>query len=99
MFDKLKELMELKRQAEELKQQLEAQTVEVSEGGIKIVITGAQNFKIIEIDPSLLQPENKKGFENDLLRSLNLAVKKSQNLVLEKMQDMTGLNLPGLYRG
>ncbi len=82
-----------------MKQELESQTVEVSEGGIKIVISGAQSFKTIEIDSGLLRPEGKERLENDLLRSLNLAIKKSQSLVLGKMQGMTGLDLPGLYRG
>ena len=97
MFDKMKELMEVKRQAENLKRELDAATIDVNEvRGIKIVVTGSQNFKSVEVDSELLKPENKARFENDLTRSLNAAIKKAQNLAAQKMKSMTGLNLPGL---
>ena len=97
MFDKMKALMEMKKQAEGLKRELDSVNIEVSEGrGIKIVISGSQNFQSIEIAPELLNPENQKRLENDLLRALNSAIKKSQNLAAQKMQAMTGLNIPGL---
>ena len=97
MFDKMKQLMEIKKQAEELKRDLDSTTVEVEDvRGIKIVISGSQNFETLEIDPALLNPDNRKRFEDDLLRSLNLAIRKSQNLAAQKMQAMTGLNIPGL---
>ena len=96
MFDKMKELMEVKRQAESLKRELDAANIEVTEvRGIKIVINGSQNFKSVEIDPELLNAENKKRLENDLMRALNSAIKKAQNLAAQKMKAMTGLNIPG----
>ena len=97
MFDKMKELMEVKRQAESLKRELDAANIEVTEvRGIKLVINGSQNFKSVEIDPELLNAENKKRLESDLMRALNSAIKKAQNLAAQKMQAMTGLNIPGL---
>ena len=97
MFDKMKELMEVKRQAENLKRELDAANIEVAEVlGIKIVINGSQNFKSVEIDPELLNAENKKRLESDLMRALNSAIKKAQNLAAQKMKAMTGLNIPGL---
>ncbi|MCA9405232.1 MAG: YbaB/EbfC family nucleoid-associated protein, partial [Candidatus Omnitrophica bacterium] len=54
--------------------------------GIQIKINGSQNFQTIEIDEELLKPENKKRFEGDLLRSLNAAIKASQNLAAQKMK-------------
>ena len=97
MFDKMKELMEVKRQAESLKRELDAAHIEVTEvRGIKIVINGSQNFKSVEIDPELLNAENKKRLESDLMRALNSAIKKVQNLAAQKMKAMTGLNIPGL---
>ena len=97
MFDKMKGLMEMKKKAEELKRELDSANIEASEvRGIKIVISGSQNFQSIEIAPELLNPENQKRLENDLLRALNSAIKKSQNLAAQKMKAMTGLNIPGL---
>ena len=97
MFDKMRGLMEMKKKAEELKRALDSANIEVNDvRGVKIVISGSQNFQSVEIAPELLNPENQKRLENDLLRALNSAIKKSQNLAAQKMQAMTGLNIPGL---
>ena len=97
MFDKMRGLMEMKKKAEELKRELDSANIEVGEvRGIKIVISGSQNFQSVGISPELLNPENQKQLENDLRRALNSAIQKSQNLAAQKMQAMTGLNIPGL---
>jgi len=45
MFDKMKNLMELKKQADRIKRELDYMTTEVNTiDGIKIVISGAQIF-------------------------------------------------------
>ena len=96
MFDKMKQMMEIKRQAEQIKRELEAASVEISEvPGIKITVTGAQNFRSIEIEESLLGADNKGRLETDLLRSLNAAIKKSQVLAAQKMKDVMP-GFPGL---
>lgn len=93
MFDKMKQLMELKKQADQIKRELDAALVDVQEvNGIKISITGSQNFRSIEIDGPLLAPENKERLEADLLRSMNAAIKKSQTVAAQKMKDV----MPGL---
>lgn len=93
MLDKFKQLMEMKKQADKIKKELEAVTVEVSEvNGIKMVLTGVQTFRSVEIDESLLTPANKSRFEADLLRSINAAIKKSQNVAAQKMASV----MPGL---
>lgn len=97
MLDKMKQLMEVKRQADMLKRELDAATVEVNEvRGIKIVVTGSQNFQSIDIEPSLLTVENKTRLEADLQRSINAAIRKSQTVAAEKMRNIPGFNIPGL---
>ncbi|OGX28094.1 MAG: hypothetical protein A2787_01050 [Omnitrophica WOR_2 bacterium RIFCSPHIGHO2_01_FULL_48_9] len=93
MFDKMKQLMELKKQADQIKRELDAITTEVSEvPGVKVVVTGSQSFRSIEIDGELLNVDNKRRLEGDLLRSVNAAIKKSQQLAAQKMKDV----MPGL---
>lgn len=93
MFDKMQQLMALKKQADQIKRELDALNTAVDEvPGIKIVITGSQNFRSIEIDSQLLSADNKKRLENDILRSINAAIKKSQQLAAQKMKDV----MPGL---
>lgn len=97
MLDKMKQLMEVKKQAEQLKRELDNSNIEVNDvAGIKIVINGAQNFISLDIDEELLTVENKNRIKSDLLLSLNAAIKKSQNLAAQKMRAMTGLNIPGM---
>jgi len=92
MFDKMKELMEMKKQADRIKKDLDAATVEVTEvSGVKIVISGSQNFRSLEIDEALVNAKDKRRLEMDLLRSVNAAIRQSQNLAAQKMKAV----LPG----
>lgn len=93
MFGKMKDLMEMKKYADRIKKELDSENVEVNEvQGIKISIDGSQNFRSIEIDEKLLNSGNKKQLELDILRGINTAIHKSQNLASQKMQSL----MPGL---
>ncbi len=93
MFDKMKQFMEMKKQADEIKRNLDALEVDVEEvRGIKIRITGSQNFRSLQIDPARLGPDQKDRLEADLLRSLNAAVKAAQKAAARKMASA----MPGL---
>ena len=97
MLDQVKKLMEMKKQADILKKELEATIIEVQESrGIKIVINGAQIFQSIEIDESLLNAANKNRIQMEILKGLNTAIKRSQQAAANKMKNMPGFNLPGL---
>lgn len=97
MFDQVKKLMEMKKQADILKKELEKTVIEVQESrGIKVVVNGAQIFQSIEIDESLLTAANKNRIQMDLLKNMNTAVKRSQQAAAAKMKNMPGFNLPGL---
>jgi len=97
MLDQVKKLMEMKKQADILKKELESTIIEVQETrGIKVVVNGAQIFQSIAIEDSLLTPANKNRIQMDLLKSINTAVKRSQQAAANKMKSMPGFNLPGL---
>ena len=88
MLDKIKQLMEIKKQADQIKRELDATQIEVNEvRGVKIVVSGAQEFQSLEIDQDLIQADNKKRLEENLLRSMNVAIKKSQNVAAGKMKN------------
>ena len=97
MFDQVKKLMEMKKQADILKKELESTIIDVSETrGIKVVINGAQIFQSIEIEEGLLNAGNKNRVQMDLLKNMNTAIKRSQQAAATKMKNMPGFNLPGL---
>ncbi len=96
MFDQMKNLMEMKKQADRLKKQLDAIVLDVQEvAGISIQITGSQQFRSIEVAPELLLPEQKERLQRDLLRSVNAAIKKSQASAAQQMASVMP-NIPGL---
>lgn len=87
--DKFKQLTELKRmrdQAMAIQRQLAAEEITVEESGVKIVITGDQKIKSLEIDGQS---------QNRLIDVLNKAIKKSQEVAARKLQEMSG-GLSGL---
>lgn len=93
MFDKMKQMMEMKRQAATIKRELDAMIVDVEEiRGINIRISGSQNFQSLQIDSGLIAEANKAKLESDLLRSMNAAIKKSQTMAAQKMASL----MPGL---
>lgn len=97
MFDKMKQIMEMKKQADRIKKELDSTIVEVNEvSGVKIVINGSQNLQSIELSESFLTADKKSKIESDLLRSFNAAVRKSQNLAAQKMKDAMPGGFPGL---
>jgi DNA-binding protein YbaB len=74
-------MMDLKRQADSLKKEMEQIEVEVEEGRIKIVMNGAQEVKSIVYD----------GEPNIMLeRAFNKALKEVQKKVAKKMQGRLG---------
>ncbi|MFA5828281.1 MAG: YbaB/EbfC family nucleoid-associated protein [Candidatus Shapirobacteria bacterium] len=82
MFDKAKMLA----QAFKLKKAVEAEVVEVEEGGVRVTVSGDQKVKFLSIN----------GVENKLLvDTINKGLKKSQEAAARKMKDMGGLE--GLF--
>lgn len=82
MFDKAKMLA----QAYKLKKAVEAETVEVEENGVKVIVSGDQKVKFLSVN----------GMENKVLvETINKAMKKSQEQAAKRMKDMGGLE--GLF--
>lgn len=84
VFDKLKQLGELKKmrdQAMQIQQALAQEKIEVEEQGIKVVMTGDQRVEEITIDG--------QG-QNRLVEVLNKAIKRSQEVAAQKLQEMSG---------
>jgi DNA-binding protein YbaB len=84
MFDKVKQLGELKKmrdQAMQMQKALAQEKIEVEEQGMKIVMTGDQRVETLEIN----------GEEQSSLKDLlNKAIKKSQEVAARKLQEMSG---------
>jgi DNA-binding protein YbaB len=96
MFDKFQQmgqqvsqLKKIRDQAVQMQKQLQAEVIEVDEIGIRVVMTGDQKVETITIDGK---------YEERLVKVLNDAIKKSQQVAAKKLQEMSG-GLKGLLGG
>lgn len=98
MFDKIKQLKELRDQAEKIKSMLEHKTVTASASGgdISIVMNGNQHIVSIDIHDRLLDPTKKLDLTRGLLDAHAEAIAKAQRVMAETMRESGGLSLPGM---
>lgn len=104
VFDKLKDLGGLMQQAQAMQQKMsELQTalerleiVGVSGAGlVKVTVNGKNETRRIDIDPSLLKPEDKGVVEDLIVAACNDARGRVEQKVQEEMRAITGgLPLP-----
>ena len=84
-FKMLGDLNSMRKQAAQIQQALEAEEFEIIQGNVRIVITGNQNVKSVEID----------GVANETVRvAINDAIKRSQQAAAGKLAEISkDLNL------
>ena len=98
MFNKIKDLKNLRNQANEMKKMLaqESVTADALHGKVNLVMDGNQDLLSIHIDKELLSPANKEKLEQGIKEALSDAIKKAQRVMAQKMQSMGGLDIPGM---
>jgi hypothetical protein len=95
----VKQAMELKNNMEELKESLAGETVEASSGGgmVNVVMNGKMEVLSLKIDPVVAEGGDREMMETLVMAAMNEGVRKAQDLVKEKMSEMTGgIDIPGL---
>ncbi len=90
-----------KLQAKMLKIQEEAsqETVEATAGGgmVTVVANGKQQVLSIKIEKEVVDPEDTDMLQDLVLAAVNDALAKSQEMMAQKMSQVTGgMNIPGL---
>lgn len=85
----LGDLNQLRKQAQQMQKQLQAEEIVVERGDILVVITGDQKIKQFSVQGISSQ---------EAIDALNEAIKKSQELAAKKLQEMSG-GLGGLLGG
>ena len=82
MFDKMKQMYDLKKKADALKKELEGEIVEVEAGSLKIRVSADQKIQEIILGDSV-DPKTLKD-------AINKALEESQKVAAEKMKGMMG---------
>lgn len=87
-MNQFKDLYKLQKQAKQIKQKLQNTHVEAEVEGVTVVIDGQQ--EVISVNISDEAYANKKKSEDNLVKALNKAIKRSQQIGAEEMKDVMG---------
>ena len=94
MFDKMKDLWEMKKKMEDMKKELDGVVLESEDEMVKVAITGSQEIKSVTFKADLATADKTK-LEASLTETINRAIGESQKTAASKMGAM-GLKLPGM---
>jgi DNA-binding YbaB/EbfC family protein len=95
----LKQAQQLQSKMVKLQEELAEKTVEATAGGgmVKVVANGKQQIVSIQIEREVVDPDDVEMLQDLILAAVNEALSKSQEMVSEQMNQLTGgLNIPGL---
>jgi DNA-binding YbaB/EbfC family protein len=88
----MKQAQEIQQKMADLQTEMEAiEVVGKSGGGMcQVTLNGKGQAKKVLIDPALVKPEDAEVLEDLLVAAINDAKGKSEEIMREKMQDLTG---------
>jgi DNA-binding YbaB/EbfC family protein len=88
----MKQLQQLQQQIETTQAQLAEETVEITVGGgaVKVVMTGDQHCRAVELDPALLEDADPEMLQDLLLTAFNAALDKSREMAAERLGPLAG---------
>jgi len=99
-LDMLKQAREFQSKLAHAQKELKRMQVETDagKGAVKVVMNGEQRIISIKIDPALVDLSNAKQLEVLLLKALNDAQDKIQQVAAQTLKDATGgMKIPGLF--
>ena len=103
MFDKVKQLYQLQKQAKAIKEELANIHIEAEEkvrgdDGVVVTVNGEMHVVKVAISPALIVADHAKQLEEAIAKATNKAIKKAQEIAAEKMKGMMG-DMQGLMGG
>lgn len=97
MFKDIKKAMEMKAKYDQLTKEMAKIIIEYNEvRGIKVKLNGAMMFQSIEVEDSWLDPKQKARLQMEMVKAINMAMKKAQKEVAMHMKKTGGFDIPGL---
>ena len=90
---------QMQTQMAQAQDELKETTIEATAGGgaVRIVITGAQEVRSVEIDPGAVDPEEVEMLQDLVLSAMNEAISRSKELERERMGRIAGgMGIPGM---
>ena len=93
----MQQAAEMQKKLKEAQENLANIEVEGTSGGglVKVTINGKNEIKKVDIDQSLIKPEEKEILEDLIVAAINEGRKKVEETAAEQMKNVTGgMNLP-----
>ena len=90
---------QMQAQVAQAQAELREKTLEATAGGgaVRVVITGAQEVRLIEIDPAAVDPDEVEMLQDLVTAAVNDAIARSKELERDRMASVAGgMGLPGL---
>lgn len=90
---------QMQSQMAQAQAELKEMTLEATAGGgaVRVVITGAGEIRLIEIDPAAVDPAEVEMLQDLVTAAVNDAIAQSKELERERMGKVAGgMGLPGL---
>ena len=90
---------QMQTQMAQAQAELREMTLEATAGGgaVRVVVTGAQEVRQIEIDPAAVDPAEVEMLQDLVMAAVNDAIARSKELERERMAAVAGgMGLPGL---
>lgn len=90
---------QMQSQMAQAQEELKELTLEATAGGgaVRVVITGAQEIRAVEIDPGAVDPDEVEMLQDLVMTAINDAISRSRQLAEERMAAVAGgVGLPGM---
>ena len=87
-MNKLKDLYQLQKQAKQIREKLQNTHIEAEVEGVKVVVDGQQEIIHVEVSDDAIT--NKKKMQENIVKALNKAIKRSQQIGAEEMKGVMG---------
>jgi DNA-binding YbaB/EbfC family protein len=98
--DIMKKAQQMKADMDRLQEELALKEVEAGAGGgmVTVKATGAQEITSINIEPSVIDPDEKEMLQDLVQAAVNEALRKSREMMKEEMGKITGgLPVPDIF--
>lgn len=97
MFQKMKDLYSMQKQAKAVKKELSSIHIEAEVDGVIAIVSAEQEVISLEIPDELVVPGQKNRLQKAILEAIKKAMKKAQEIAAEKMKGIMGdMGFPGM---
>ena len=100
MNNMMKQMQKMQKKMEEIQAELDAKELEATAGGgaVKVTVNGKREVLDIEIDQSVVDPEDVEMLQDLVLAAVNEGLRKAEQYAADEMKKVTGgMNIPGLF--